>query len=76
MSEVPDIRKNYIDVLNSVNKITEECGRKQGSVRLIAVSKTKPAEYIKEAVEAGLIDEVGGIKEALHKLYQMIDAKN
>ena len=30
----------------------------------------------KEAVEAGLIDEVGGIKEALHKLYQMIDAKN
>ena len=43
MSEVPDIRKNYIDVLNSVNKITEECGRKPGSVRLIAVSKTKPA---------------------------------
>ena len=31
MSEVPDIRKNYIDVLNSVNKITEECGRKQRS---------------------------------------------
>ena len=56
MSEVPDIRKNYIDVLNSVNKITEECGRKQGSVRLIAVSKTKPAEYIKEAVEAGAAD--------------------
>ena len=29
-----------------------------------------------ETVEAGLIDEVGGIKEALRKLYQMIDAKN
>ena len=56
MSEVPDIRKNYIDVLNSVNKITEECGRKPGSVRLIAVSKTKPAEYIKEAMEAGAVD--------------------
>ena len=26
MSEVPDIRKNYIDVLNSVNKITEAGG--------------------------------------------------
>ncbi len=28
----------------------------------------------KEAVDAGLIDEVGGIREALQKLYQMIDA--
>ena len=56
MSEVPDIKKNYIDVLDSVNKITEECGRKPDSVRLIAVSKTKPAEYIKEAMEAGAVD--------------------
>ena len=30
MSEVPDIRKNYIDVLNSVNKITEEIRQKAG----------------------------------------------
>lgn len=30
----------------------------------------------KEAVEEGLINEVGGIKEALKKLYQMIDEKN
>ena len=28
----------------------------------------------KEAVEAGLIDEVGGIREALKKLHTMIDA--
>ena len=27
----------------------------------------------KEAVEYGLIDEVGGIKEALDKLYDMIE---
>ncbi len=30
----------------------------------------------KEAVQEGLIDEVGGIKEALTKLYEMIEKKN
>ena len=30
----------------------------------------------KEAVKEGLIDEVGGIKEALAKLYEMIEKKN
>ena len=30
----------------------------------------------REAVDAGLIDEVGGIREALRKLYRMIDEKN
>ena len=30
----------------------------------------------KEAVDAGLIDEVGGIREALRQLYQMIDERN
>lgn len=28
-----------------------------------------------EAVDVGLIDEVGGIREALKKLYEMIDEK-
>jgi ATP-dependent protease ClpP protease subunit len=27
----------------------------------------------KESVEAGLIDEVGGIRDALKKLYRLID---
>ena len=30
----------------------------------------------KEAVEEGLINEVGGIKEAMEKLYEMIDMKD
>ena len=30
----------------------------------------------KEAVDQGLIDEVGGIREALTKLHQLIDQKN
>ena len=29
----------------------------------------------KEAVEEGLIDEVGGVKEAMHKLHEMIDSQ-
>ena len=30
----------------------------------------------KEAVKEGLIDEVGGMKEALAKLYELIEEKN
>ena len=29
-----------------------------------------------EAVKEGLIDEIGGIREALAKLHEMIDAEN
>ena len=29
----------------------------------------------KDAVEEGLIDEIGGLKNALNKLHEMIDAK-
>ena len=29
-----------------------------------------------EAVKEGLIDEIGGIREALAKLHEMIDVKN
>ena len=36
----------------------------------------KPALFEgKDAVEEGLIDEIGGLKNALNKLHEMIDAK-
>ncbi len=53
---MPDIKQNYLNVLESVKKAAENCGRDPGSVRLIAVSKTKPIEYVVKAAEAGAVD--------------------
>ncbi len=51
-----DIKSNYQNVLRDVEKIARDCGRNPRDVRLIAVSKTKPIEYVKEAAEAGAMD--------------------
>ncbi len=53
---MPDIKQNYLKLLESVKKVAEDCGRNPNSVRLIAVSKTKPIEYVREAAEAGAVD--------------------
>jgi len=47
------VANNLESVLSRVQSATEKSGRKNGSVRLVAVSKTKPAETIMEAYEAG-----------------------
>ena len=43
------ISKNYLDVLEHVKKACKSCGRDKADVALIAVSKTKPVEMLKEA---------------------------
>ena len=50
------ISKNYLDVLEHVNKACKSCGRDKADVALIAVSKTKPVEMLKEAYHAGARD--------------------
>jgi len=47
---------NYINVLKNVEQTTLKSGRKSEEVTLIAVSKTKPIEMLKEAYEAGARD--------------------
>lgn len=50
------IENNIIEVKNRVAAACRRCGRDPHEVTLIAVSKTKPIEALKEAYEAGVRD--------------------
>jgi len=54
MNDVESIRERAAHVLGRVAQAAERSGRKGEEIRLIAVGKTKPAELIGEAIEAGL----------------------
>lgn len=56
MSDILDIKKNYQHVLNIVKETATKYGRNPDDIKLIAVSKTKPIDYISQAIEAGAID--------------------
>lgn len=51
-----DIKANYRAVLNDISAAAAECGRDLSDITLIAVSKTKPAEYVLEVAEGGAVD--------------------
>ena len=54
--------------MNRVSKAASSCNRESGSIRLVAVTKTVPAERIREAVTAGIsIIGESYIKEAREK---------
>ena len=50
------IRENLVSVQKNIEESCERAGRNAEDVRLIAVSKTKPIEALKEAYEAGCRD--------------------
>jgi len=54
MNGVESIRERAAHVLGRVAQAAARSGRKGEEIRLIAVGKTKPAEMIGEAIEAGL----------------------
>ena len=54
MNGVESIRERAAHVLCRVAQAAQRSGRKGEEIRLIAVGKTKPAEMIGEAIEAGL----------------------
>jgi pyridoxal phosphate enzyme (YggS family) len=54
MNGVESIRERVAQVLGRVARAAERSGRKGEEIRLIAVGKTQPAEYIGEALDAGL----------------------
>lgn len=47
------IAENLADIKNRIAGAAKRCGRDPASIKLIAVSKTKPVEQILEAVSAG-----------------------
>lgn len=50
------IKENLCTVLNNIKQAASEAGRSEDEVTLIAVSKTKPVEMLKEAYDAGIRD--------------------
>ncbi|MBT9450519.1 YggS family pyridoxal phosphate-dependent enzyme [Akkermansia glycaniphila] len=57
------------DVLERIRAAEERCGRSAGSVRLVAVSKTFPAEDVARAVEAGqTVFGENRLQEAMEKM--------
>lgn len=70
-----DIAHNLAVVRERIAKAAEKSGREAQAVRLIGVTKTRPIEQIKEAIEAGLT-EVGEnrVQEAAEK-FARVDMK-
>ncbi|MCR4740964.1 MAG: YggS family pyridoxal phosphate-dependent enzyme [Lachnospiraceae bacterium] len=50
------IKDNLLEIEKRIEKACEESGRKREDVTLIAVSKTKPVEMIKEVYDLGIRD--------------------
>jgi len=68
------IRARLADVRARVARAAGRSGRDPASIRLIAVSKTFPAEYVRAAADAGQIDfGENKVQEALLKMDQTSD---
>lgn len=66
-----DVAANWERVRSRVARAAERAGRPPGSVRIIAVAKTKPVELIEQAIAAGATD-IGEnyVQEAATKIAQ------
>jgi pyridoxal phosphate enzyme (YggS family) len=63
------LRARLADVRSRIERAAGRAGRDPSSVRLIAVSKTFPAEYVRAAADAGQIDfGENKVQEALLKM--------
>ena len=66
------IKENYFEVNEKVGKACDRAGRNRDGVTLIAVSKTKPLEDLREAYEAGARDfGENKVQELVDKIPQM-----
>lgn len=72
MEELLNIKQNYLNVLKSVRQAAEDCGRNPDDITLIAVSKTKPIEYVKQAMEAGAVDFGENRPQELAEKYEAV----
>ena len=71
MSTIAD---NILQVSSRIHAATAAAGRDENSVQLLAVSKTKPAEALREAHAAGLSDfGENYLQEALGKQLELAD---
>jgi len=68
------LRSRLAGVRDRIARAARRAGRDPSSIRLVAVSKTCPAEYVRAAAEAGQIDfGENKVQEALQKIEQTAD---
>lgn len=69
-----DIKLNLENLKTDISQICKSCGRDSAEIKLVAVSKTKPVELIKQAYECGVKDfGENYIQEAETKSEQLKD---
>eukprot|EP01036_Dinobryon_divergens_P038351 gene38350-50340_t len=70
------IAENIVQVTNRLRSVCTAAGRTEGEVRLLAVSKTCPAEAVREALAAGLhAFGENQVQEALGKIEALADER-
>ncbi len=47
------LRENFSDVKRKIEQAARKCGRNEEEIKLVAVSKTQPAEFLRAAMAAG-----------------------
>lgn len=47
------LRENFSDVKRKIEQAAQKCGRNEEEIKLVAVSKTQPAEVLRAAIAAG-----------------------
>jgi pyridoxal phosphate enzyme (YggS family) len=68
------LRARLADVRSRIERAAGRVGRDPASIRLVAVSKTFPAEYVRALADAGQIDfGENKVQEALQKMDQVSD---
>ena len=73
MTEIA-IAQNIAKLSERIRTASQKCGRSPGDISLLAVSKTRPAEAVRAAAEAGIKDfGENYLREALDKKQQLSD---
>jgi len=69
---MPKIENNIADVSKRIDQSAADCGRDPGEILLLAVSKTRPVEDIRQAIGAGQTHFAENyLQEALDKIAQL-----
>ena len=74
MIDAVALRARLADVRSRIERAAGRAGRNPACIRLVAVSKTFPAEYVRALADAGQIDfGENKVQEALQKMDQLPD---
>lgn len=76
VSELSYIKENYNKILSDIKDTAVKCGRNPEDITLIAVSKTKPLEYVKAAMECGAADFGENKPQELAEKFDAISSNN